>query len=275
MPDTSDFERMEREGWAKPEIAKGYAEAFDLATSLVAERLCDAIGVGQGKRALDLCCGHGVVCTALADRGAHVAGLDFSPAMIDLARQTLPNVTFFEGDATATGLDHESLDAITIGFGIPHIPQPAQALAEAHRLLRPGGRLAFSVWCGAGSPGAFGWLFDAVARLGDPIVTLPAGPDAHAFADPGHAIPAMTAAGFTEITLIDVPSEGRLDAPETLFDAFDKGSVRAASLLGGQPSENRAAIRADLADLTRQKGENHGDHWRVPMPSVIVAATRP
>ena len=274
MPDTSEFEAMERNGWSDPGIANSYARGFDNATRLVARALSDSIGAAPHMRVLDLCCGHGVVAASLAERGADVTGLDFSPAMVALARKAVPDATITQGDAMGMEFADASFDAVTIGFGVPHFPDPAKGLAEAARVLRPGGRLAFSIWQGKGSAGAFGWLFEAVADLGDPTAKLPEGPDAHAFADLDVAGPALKAAGFRQIVRTDVASESRLSSPDDLFDTFDQGAVRAAALLGAQPEQRRNAIRDALSAQLRKNGRRVGGMWHAPMPSVVVSAVR-
>lgn len=274
MPDTTDFEKMEREGWGNPNIAKGYADGFAIATHVVATGLADAVSAGRGMNVLDLCTGHGVVAAELVKRGSTVTGLDFSDAMIALARAAVPQAQFVRGDATAMPFADGSFDAVTIGFGVPHFPDPALGLIEVARVLRPGGRLAFSIWHGKGSDGAFGWLFDAVGRLGDPTVSLPDGPDAHLLADNEIAKEVTEAAGFVDVEVLEVKSQLEVQRPDALFDAFDRGAVRAASLLGGQPKAVRDAIRADLAARTRTEGRQGTTSYRVAAPSVIVSATR-
>lgn len=274
MTDTNDFEKMERDGWAKPEIAQGYADGFKMATEHVAQALSDAVEAGPNTRVLDLCTGHGVVAAALLARGADVIGLDFSAAMISLAQRAAPGATFMKGDATATGFSDHSFDAVTIGFGVPHFPNPAHGLSEAARILRPGGRLAFSIWHGKGSAGAFGWLFDAVGRLGDPTVTLPAGPDAHMLVERAIAVLMLTDAGFVDVEITEIATELVVQTPEALFDVFDQGAVRAASLLGSQPVAQRDVIRADLAARTASEGIACAEGYRVPAPCVIVSAVR-
>lgn len=125
MSDTSDFEAMERKGWSDPGIANGYADAFGNATRLVAQKLADRVEVGQGSHVLDVCSGHGVVSAELVVRGADVTGLDFSPAMISLAEAAVPDAMFVQGDAMAMAFADASFDAVTIGFGVPHFPDPA------------------------------------------------------------------------------------------------------------------------------------------------------
>ena len=103
MIDTSDFEKMEREGWSKPSIARGYADGFEMATRLVAKKLSDAVLAGPNTKVLDLCTGHGVVAAELVARDANVTGLDFSEPMVELARSAVPKARFVKGDAMAMG----------------------------------------------------------------------------------------------------------------------------------------------------------------------------
>ncbi|QMU60013.1 MAG: methyltransferase domain-containing protein [Boseongicola sp.] len=266
---------MERTGWGQASIAKGYANGFGYAVEKVAGVLTQAVAVLPGEEVLDLCCGHGVVSHQLVKIAANVTGLDFSPAMIDLSRESVPEGRFVEGDAMSMPFDNNSFDAVTIGFGIPHLPDPEAALDEVARVLRPGGRLALSVWQGKGSGGAFGWLFDAVGAHGNVDVTLPAGPDAHAYADTRIAFPALEKAGFVEPDLKHVASQFLLNAPEDLFDVFAEGAVRAAALLKAQPHGRGADIRAAMAKRVRAEGIHGTDGWLVPMPSVVVSALRP
>ena len=97
-----------------------------------------------GQTALDLCTGTGKLAHELLPAvrpGGHVIGIDFSPAMIELARRLEPGVEFRLGDVTNLAEADSSVDAITIGFGLRNLVDCAAALREMHRVLRPGGRL--------------------------------------------------------------------------------------------------------------------------------------
>ncbi|MEP0943590.1 MAG: methyltransferase domain-containing protein [Rhizobiaceae bacterium] len=274
MGNTCDFEAMERDGWSNSSIAQSYADGFERATRLVAKQLSQAVMAAKGTTVLDICTGHGVVAAELVKQGANVTGLDFSLPMIALAKSAVPEARFVNGDAMAMDFDDESFDAITIGFGVPHFPDPERGLNEAARVLKPGGKIAFSIWHGKGSSGSFGWLFDSVGRLADPSITLPEGPDAHALVDIGVARPIVESAGFVDVELIEVNSELTVSSPEALFDLFDSGAVRTASLLSRQPDQRRDAIRDDLAKRTQSEGTEGELGYLVPAPSVIISAVR-
>ena len=81
-------------------------------------------------------------------------------------------------------------------------------------------------------------------------------------------------AGFVDVQIANVATELRVQAPEALFDLFDGGAVRTASLLRRQPTERRDAIRADLAARTQAEGIKHNEGFLVPAPSVIISAVR-
>jgi SAM-dependent methyltransferase len=137
------FWEFEREGWSH--AAAAYEECWT-DTSLFLEPLLDAAGVHAGSDLLDLACGPGFVSEAAAARGARPVGLDVAGPMVQRARERCPGLTFVEGDAQRLSFADASFDAVTMNFGILHLSKPEVALAETRRVLRPGGRLAFTAW---------------------------------------------------------------------------------------------------------------------------------
>jgi demethylmenaquinone methyltransferase/2-methoxy-6-polyprenyl-1,4-benzoquinol methylase len=94
--------------------------------------------------ALDLCTGTGRLAHELlpfVGPSGRVVGIDFSPAMLELARGREPQVEFRLGDVTHLTEADASVDAITIGFGLRNLVDRESALREMYRVLRPGGRL--------------------------------------------------------------------------------------------------------------------------------------
>jgi ubiquinone/menaquinone biosynthesis C-methylase UbiE len=92
----------------------------------------------------DLGCGTGQVSAAIAPFVGRVIGVDASAAMLQAARKRLqehPNVELRRGELEAIPVDDSYLDAATMMLVLHHVPEPARALADVSRVLKPGGRL--------------------------------------------------------------------------------------------------------------------------------------
>ncbi len=107
-----------------------------------------AVGLLQlspGSHVLDVCTGTGdLVGYLLPQVGSQgrVTGLDFSENMLALARQRharQPNVAFMQGDAMALPFEDNRFDGAIISFGLRNVVDIPRALAEMHRVIRPGG----------------------------------------------------------------------------------------------------------------------------------------
>lgn len=101
----------------------------------------------KGLYVADIGCGGGIYSTALAQMGADfVQGIDFSAQMVEDASARakslkLSNVSFLQAEACNTGLPQHTVDLVLQRALIHHLPSPADAFTEAHRILRPGGTL--------------------------------------------------------------------------------------------------------------------------------------
>ncbi|MGE4554409.1 MAG: class I SAM-dependent methyltransferase [Desulfovibrionaceae bacterium] len=110
---------------------------------------------GPSPDVLDLCCGTGAQAALLHAAGCRVTGVDNSPAMLAQARHKTPApIRYLLEDATATSLPAATFDAAVICLALHEKPQPVRLgiLAEAARLLRPGGRLLVADYRRPASP---------------------------------------------------------------------------------------------------------------------------
>ena len=153
--------RIQRYGWDKAADAyeAGWKESLvDAQAELL--RLADA---RPGEHVLDLACGTGLVSLPLAEAvgpTGRVVATDISDKMIETIRHLatargLTQLDAFRADAE--GLEtvpDASVDLITCAFGLMYVPDPAKAMAEALRVLKPGGRAVFAVW---GERSKCGW----------------------------------------------------------------------------------------------------------------------
>jgi SAM-dependent methyltransferase len=109
--------------------------------------------IGSGTKVVDLCAGLGGPARYLAHcYGAFVIGIELTPARVAGASELTQRVRLdkqvrvVEGNVTALPLPDESQDAVVSQEALFHVPDLARALGEAYRVLRPGGRIAFTDW---------------------------------------------------------------------------------------------------------------------------------
>lgn len=103
------------------------------------------LGQGEGRKALDLASGTGVISHLMDDLGFQVTGMDWSETMLELARAKAKtrgrNIRFFVGDAENTMEPDESADVIITRHLVWTLVDPKASFAEWFRVLKPGGRL--------------------------------------------------------------------------------------------------------------------------------------
>jgi SAM-dependent methyltransferase len=269
--DAAAFHAFEHDGWQR--AAAHYPDAFGGLTAQTAGPLLAAAGVVGGTRLLDVASGPGFIAGAAAALGAEVTGLDFSAAMVAEARRRHPAITFREGDAEALPFEDSSFDAVAMNFGLLHLARPEAALTEAARVLRPGGRYAFTIWAGPEHAVGFGMVVRAIERLGKPDVGLPEGPPFFRFSDADESRRTLERVGFEAVDVATIPLVWRLPSADAAFEAMSRGGVRTAAVLRAQTPEALAAIR----DAVRAEVESYASDggFRIPMPAVLVSASAP
>jgi SAM-dependent methyltransferase len=100
----------------------------------------------SGLTLLDVGCGSGSVLSAAAGQGAHVCGLDAAPAMIEVARDRLPEADLHVGDMEEMPFGDATFDVVTAFNAVQFAESPRVALDEMVRVTRPGGRVAIGLW---------------------------------------------------------------------------------------------------------------------------------
>jgi SAM-dependent methyltransferase len=193
--------------------------------------------------------------------------------MVAEARRRCPELTFVEGDAQRLPFPDASFDVVTTNFGILHLSRPESALAEARRVLVPGGGVAFTAW--VDEDNAVAEIVDGAISSHALPVELPEGPAFYRFGDPEECRRALSDAGF------DADSIGveilnvlwRVQDAELLFEAELHAGCRTAAVLAGQPTERLEAIRTAMAAGVRRYAA--GDGFELPIAANLASARVP
>lgn len=171
--DQDEVAQFENATWSR--CAESYVDGFGALVGEAIGPLLDEVMVSEGARVLDVGTGPGIVAAAAAERGADVVGIDFSEAMVAMARRLHPNVHFQSAPAESLPFDDGEFDTVVGNFVLHHAAQPDAVLREAARVLRGSGRAAFTVWADLTKLEAFGLFFAAVEEHAG-SAELPHGP---------------------------------------------------------------------------------------------------
>lgn len=149
------------------QVTKSAAEIYDefFVPALFgewAERLCDFADVAADSDVLDIACGTGATTREAArftGPSGQIVGLDRNSGMLSVARKRSPAIEWIDGLAEALPFPPNSFDTILCQFGLMFFDDRDNALNEMRRVLRPGGKVALTVWDDvANSPGYAGMV---------------------------------------------------------------------------------------------------------------------
>lgn len=207
--DATAFKAQQKQNWNH--LSSGWDRWYDLfetGAAPVNRILLERAGIDEGRRVLDIGSGTGQpalhVAEAVGPKGS-VVGVDQAGDMLKIARRRaadldLANTAFVEQDVEAFGGEDSSFDAVVSRFTLMFLPDLGAVLRTAHRLLRPGGALAASVW---GSPPRVPILsqaFGIVASRLELPPPPPGLPGPFSLADPDALAERLRAAGFSKVS---------------------------------------------------------------------------
>ncbi|TMR10493.1 methyltransferase domain-containing protein [Nonomuraea turkmeniaca] len=234
------------------------ADAMPDVTALRA-RSYELLDLRDGAGVVDVGCGAGRAVGELAERGARAIGVDLSDEMIAVARGRWPQADFRVGDACVLPLEDGTVAGYRADKVLHELPDPAKALAEARRVLVPGGRVVL-----------VGQDWDTlVIDSDDPALTRTI---VHARAD---LIPGPRAARRYRNLLLDAAFEDV--AVEVHTAVFTDATMAPLLVRIAAAARTAGALTAEqeIAWVAEQTGRARSDRMFLAIPIFVASARRP
>ena len=232
-----------------------------------------------GERVLDVACGTGIVArrvaVAIGETGS-VTGVDINPGMLDVARAQPhesggANIDYREGNGMQLPFADGEFDLVTCSQGLQFFPDRARGLAEMHRVLRPGGRVALALWTAANRSPIVRALNESGAHHAG--VALAAAP--FSLSDRDEIAALLQAAGLVVERLDEHVIECRYSQPERMPQLAIAAAFAAVPQLRELDEPTRDRIRAGvIGDVTSVIAEHTRDGVLVTSQATHVALAR-
>jgi SAM-dependent methyltransferase len=236
------------EGWAR------YGEPHN---EPLFRAVLDAAAVGAGTRLLDVGCGTGGTLVLARQRGAEVTGLDVCDPLLAIARDRLPDADLVVGEADALPFPDGGFDAVVGVNAFQFADDPRTALAEASRVLAPGGRVVASLFAEPERSQSTA-IHLALSALAPPApAPVDPEPGQHApylLSEPGNLEAAFEGAGLRVIDSGEVPTVWAYPDPEALLRGILSSAGGARALTFVDRSTAAAAITAAAQPFVQPDG---------------------
>ena len=187
--------------------ADAYERVFEPLTIAFARQVLDRLEPLAGLDLLDVAAGAGGTAMEALRRGARVTAVDASAAMVQRIAARAPSVAAHRMDGAALALPDHQFDTAISSFGVVLFPDPAAGMAELHRVLRPGGRVAVVTWTEPHRYAMAARLYEAIiaVRGAPPPAAEP--PAQLRFVEPERLRALVAAAGFGDISILPLAAE--------------------------------------------------------------------
>jgi SAM-dependent methyltransferase len=259
--------QQSRADWAA--VAPGWCaqrEEIWKASRPVSEWMVRKLDPQPGDTVLELAAGlgdTGLMAARLLGETGRVIITDFTPEMVAAARRraeelSVENAEFRTLDAERMDLETDSVDGVLCRWAYMQMIDPAAAFAETRRVLRPGGRLAFSVWAERERNPTLSLAGNVLVELGHTPPPDPQEPSAFFLADPERIRKLVEGAGFAEPEIEEVSFRWRFASRDTYWRYLTETAASASPVLRSLPPEEQDKVREQVHEAARQFRSGEG-----------------
>jgi ubiquinone/menaquinone biosynthesis C-methylase UbiE len=254
---------LPREKWGLTESADWWStgkssrqQIYGVAT----EMMLEAASVQPGSRVLDVAAGTGESTLVAARRVGplgYVLAADISASMLKVAAEAarnegLTNVETRVMNAENLALDADSFDAVICRNALMLFPDPAKALTEMRRVVKPGSKVAVMVFSTVERNPHHGIPFAIIRRLGNIPPPAPGEPWMYALGDPRVLEDVYSRAGFLNVSAHAVPIQRRLPSAADAIRSMRNSSSDVSELMSRLNDVDRELAWAEIEQQLRQ-----------------------
>ncbi len=184
-----------------------------------------AADVGPGDDVLDIACGTGILArhaVLMVGSSGSVTGVDINEGMLAVARKNNPHITWQLGAAESLPFDPKSFDRVVSQFGLMFFLDPAQAISEMCRVIRPGGKISVAVWTSLEDTPGYATMAEILKELFGPEVarSLEA---PYSLGNTQRLRTLFHDAGVNDVTIETIPGKACFDSIESWIYTDIKG----------------------------------------------------
>lgn len=282
MPSFDELKEQQRKQWSGSAARwDAQHDSREAETRPVSDWLLRAAALRSGMRVLDLACGSGHPALDIArivGPAGSVMATDLVPEMVEVTarrarEQGLSQLETRLMDAEAIDFPDKSFDAVTCRFGIMFCPRPDRALAEVYRVLKPGGRMAMSVWSEPRHNPAQTVGNEVLTRFGrpQPAVDFDA-PGVYQLAPPGKLERMLNAANYIDVLVEPLTMMSEVKSAEWFLSERITRAGALRSALDEATPEDARRLKALLVDVLAEHTVD--GVIRLALTALCAAATK-
>ncbi len=281
-PDHTAMKKIQHDQWAA--AADGWRRRDALlkkGAAPVTDKMLDMAQIADGAHVLDIASGTGepaISAARLVGTTGKVIGIDLADEMLEIAREKaelegLDNIAFQCIDAESLEVAENSVDAVTMRWGLMFMPDPQACLVPARRALKEGGRISVACWAEPAKNPFLSVLMQVLGNYMELPAPPPGTPGIFALADRDLLHRTIEQAGFSNIKVEELAFDVLEVADgQAYWEAISDLAAPVMALVAQLPEEARTAYIAQViktADSLKQ-----GDSLKMRGTTWIVGADK-